>query len=111
MTDIVKVEPPTVKTYDINLTYYTLAEDESACIENNRKRWRAIAQYIKWQSGAIGRDINPDKLRALILKPDGENAVGAYRVAITSPAFAELDETTIAQFSGTMTVKHEVVKE
>ncbi len=47
----------------------------------------------------------------MILKPDGENAVGAYRVAITSPTFAELDETTIAQFSGTMTVKHEVVKE
>ena len=111
MTDTVKVEPPTVRKYDINLTYYTLAEDESACIETIESDGGAIAQYTKWQSGAIGRDINPDKLRALILKPDGENAVGAYRVAITSPTFAELDETTIAQFSGTMTVKHEVVKE
>lgn len=111
MTDVVKVEPPTVKPYDIDLTYYTLADDESACIETVESEGGAIDKFIQWQSGAIGRDINPDKLRALILRPDGENAVGAYRVAITSPAFTELDETTIARFSGKMTVRHEVVRE
>lgn len=111
MTDTVKVEPPAVFSFDIELTYYTIADDESACIETLESEGGAIDQYIAWQSGAIGRDVNPDKLRALILKPDGDNAVGAVRVSVKSPDFAELDETTIAQFSGKRIVSHEVVKE
>lgn len=111
MTDTVKVESPGVASFDIELTYYTTADEESACIETLERDGGAIDQYITWQSGAIGRDVNPDKLRAFILKPDGDNAVGAVRVSIVSPEFTELDETTIAQFSGKKIVNHEVVKE
>lgn len=111
MTDTVKVEAPGVVSFDIELTYYTTAEDESACIETLESNGGAIDQYIEWQHGAIGRDINPDKLRAFILKPDGDGAVGAVRVSIVSPNLAELDETTIAQWSGVKIVNHEVVKE
>lgn len=111
MTDIVKVEPPEIAAFDIELTYYTTTDEESVCIETLERDGGAIDQYIEWQSGAIGRDINPDKLRAFILKPDGDGAVGAVRVSIISPSFVELDETAIAQFSGKKIVSHEVVKE
>ena len=46
----------------------------------------------------------------MILAPTGEGAVGATRVAITSPAFIELDDVTIAKFSGQKTIRHEVAK-
>ena len=111
MTDIIKVEAPSVEPFDIEITYYTTVDNESACIETLESEGGAIDEYIAWQCGAIGRDINPDKLRAYLLKPDGETAVGATRVTVTKPVFKQLDEITIAQFSGKRTVRHEVVEE
>lgn len=108
MTDKVVVESPKAKKYDIELTYYTTAATESACIQTVEGDGGAIDQYIEWQSGALGRHINPDKLRALILAPTGDADVGATRVVITSPEFTELNDTTIAQFSGNKIIRHEV---
>lgn len=110
LTDLVKVEAPQVVEYDIKLTYYTTENDESDCILTVEGAGGAIDQFIDWQSSALGRDINPDKLRALILAPPGDGAVGASRVVITSPTFTELDDTAIAKFSGKKTISHEVVK-
>lgn len=110
LTDKVVVEAPQVRYYDIELTYYTPADQESECIETVEGGNGSIDRFNAWQSEELGRDINPDKLRALILAPTGENAVGATRVAITSPTFVELDDTTVAKFSGNMTVRHEVAK-
>ena len=87
LTDRVVVESPDVYDYSIELTYYTTAANESACIQTVEGDGGAIDQYIEWQSAELGNHINPDKLRALILAPDWENAVGATRVAITSPEF------------------------
>lgn len=110
LTDRVVVEQPYAQPYDIEVTYYTTAAEESACIQTVEGEGGAIDQYIEWQAGALGRHINPDKLRALILAPSGEEAVGASRVVITSPEFTELNDTTIAQFSGAKTIRHEVIK-
>lgn len=111
LTDKVIVEAPQAVEFDIEFTYYTTAEDESACIETIEGTGGAIDRYIAWQTGAIGRDINPDKLRAFVLAPDWEGAVGAYRIDVVAPAFRALGPTTVAKFSGTRTVKHEVVEE
>lgn len=111
MTDVVKVEAPDVEEYDIEIKYYTTAADESACTETIEGAGGAIDRYIEWQSGAIGRDINPDKLRSFVLAPNWENAVGAYRIDVIKPAFKVLNATTIAQFSGNRTISHEVVEE
>ena len=108
LTDKVVVEKPSVREYDIELTYYTNESDAGACIQTVEGEGGAIDQYIEWQSAALGRHINPDKLRALILAPTGETSVGATRVVITSPEFTELNDTTIAKFSGNKTIKHEV---
>lgn len=108
LTDKVVVEAPKVHEYDIELTYYTTVAEESACIQTIEAEGGAIDQYIEWQAGALGRHINPDKLRALILAPNWENAVGSTRVVITSPEFTELNDTTIAHFSGNKIIRHEV---
>ena len=109
LTDSVVVEAPTVQQYDIVLKYYTTAAEESACISTIEGEGGAIDQYNEWQSAALGRSINPDKLRALILAPSGDEAVGATRVEIISPVFTALGDTKIAKFSGTKTITHEVV--
>ena len=108
VTDKVIVEAPKVQQYDIELTYYTTYADESACCNAVEGEGGAIDQYIEWQAAELGRHINPDKLRALILAPSEEGAVGATRVVITSPEFSDLADTTIAQFSGNKTIRHEV---
>ena len=109
LTDRVVVAAPDVRFYGIDLTYYTTAADASACIQTMEGDGGAIDQYIEWQSAALGRHINPDKLRALMLAPDGETAVGVTRVVINSPQFVELSDTTIAKFNGNMTIRHEVI--
>ncbi len=111
LTDLVQVSAPTTESYDIELTYYTTSENESACIETIEGENGAIAQYNAWQQSALDRDINPDKLRALMLAPSWQSdheLVGCDRVEIVSPVYTELNATTVAKFSGTITVNHVV---
>lgn len=109
LTDRVIVEAPKVVEYDIDLTYYTTTEEESDCIKTVEGPGGAVDIFNDWQSDKLGRDINPDKLRALILAPGA--GVGASRVTITSPTFIELNDTTIAKYSGKKTIRHEVVRQ
>lgn len=111
LTDKVVVLPPSVEEYDIDLTYYTTAAEEGACIQTIEGDGGAVDLFNEWQSAKLGRDINPDKLRALILAPSGEGKVGATRVVINSPAFTELNDITIARFSGNKNIRHEVAEE
>lgn len=104
LTDYVQVSAPDVQEYDIALTYYTTASDESETIETVEGTGGAIEQYIVWQGGALGRDINPDTLRKYILSP--ESGTGAYRVDISAPVHAEIERDEVAKFSGTLTVNH-----
>lgn len=111
LTDKVEVSAPTTQSYDIELTYYTTAANESTVIQNIEGEGGAIDQYIYWQGSSLDRNINPDHLRKLILCPEdgeGNHLIGAERVAITSPEYMELNHTTVAKFSGTLKVSHEV---
>ena len=111
LTDKVEVSAPTTQNYDIELTYYTTAANESAVIQNIEGEGGAIDQYIYWQGSSLDRNINPDHLRKLILCPEdgeGNHLIGAERVVITSPEYTELNHTTVAKFSGTLKVSHEV---
>ena len=110
LTDYVEVEAPSVTNYDIELKYYTTAADESKTVETIEGSGGAIDQYVYWQDSALDRDINPDKLRALILAPTwAEDLVGAIRVEVIKPVFTELTPTTVAKHSGSLVVTHEVV--
>lgn len=109
LTDLVRVQAPSVETYDIELKYYTTEADESACVETIEGDGGAIDKYVYWQGSALNRDINPDYLRKLILAPNWSNdAVGAVRVEVISPTFKELNSTTVAKFSGNLTVTHAI---
>lgn len=111
LTDHVTVEAPTVETYDIELVYYTTKANQSEVVKNVEGAGGAIDQYINWQGSALNRDINPDELRKLILCPHWEAGLtGASRVEIIKPAYRELNNTTVAKFSGNKKVSH-VVKD
>ncbi|MCI5996093.1 MAG: baseplate J/gp47 family protein [Blautia sp.] len=112
LTDKVQVQPPSVEEYDIELTYYTTAANESKCVNAIEGDGGAIDQYIFWQGSALNRDINPDYLRKLILAPNWiDDLVGADRVDIVSPVYRDLNKTTVAKFSGSIRVSHIVEEE
>lgn len=110
LTDRVTVKAPDVEYYDIELTYYTTAAEEAACVETVEGSGGAIDQYVYWQGSSLKRDINPDYLRKLILAPNWEGAVGATMVQIVKPAYQDLPGTTLSKWSGSLTVHH-IVKE
>ena len=91
--------------YDIELTYYTTNDEESAAVAEVEGTGGAIERYNEWQSEINGRAINPDRLRAEILKSDTKD-VGADYVEITKPEYTVLTTTQIAKWSGNMTVTH-----
>lgn len=106
LTDMVTVLPPVEQKYSINLEYYVAEEDEVNLSEIQTKVNAAITEYVNWQGGTIGRDINPDKLRSLILN------AGAVRVEITSPAtYQEIPKTHIAVLDGEITVTPKILGE
>ena len=111
LTDRVTVEAPTVAYYDIDLTYYTTKANESEVVRNVEGSDGAIDRYIYWQGSNLDQDINPDYLRKLILAPSwSDGLTGATRVEINAPQFTELNSTTVAKFSGNLTVRH-IVKD
>lgn len=109
LTDLVQVEAPTTYKYDIELEYWTTKANESEVVENVEGSGGAIDQYIYWQGSSLDQDINPDYLRKLILCPHWEEGLtGATRVNIIKPVYTELPSTTVAEFSGKLTVSHKV---
>lgn len=111
LTDKVEVTAPTTQSYDIELTYYTTAANETEVVENIEGSGGSIDQYVYWQGSSLDRNINPDYLRKLILCPEnseGSHLTGADRVIITKPVYTVLDATTVAKFSGSLNVSHEV---
>ena len=109
LTDLVQVEAPTTYQYDIELEYWTTKANESEVVGNVEGSGGAIDQYIYWQGSSLDQDINPDYLRKLILCPHWEEGLtGATRVNIIKPVYTELPSTTVAEFSGKLTVSHKV---
>lgn len=95
LTDNVRVVPATGVDTNIEVTYYVSNNDTSKkdAIQN------AVAEYQSWQVEKIGRDINPDKLTALMF------GAGAARVVVTSPAYRALAKNEIAKF-GTVKINY-----
>lgn len=103
MTDVVTVAAPEQVSYDIEIEYFVAAAaDVSSVVNAIEGEGGAIDQYIAWQRGALDRDINPDKLRQLVLN------AGADRVNVVAPVYTQLDSNEVARFSGDKTVTHNV---
>ena len=112
MTDLVKAAAPTEVEYDIDIVYYVTAEDEADVVKTVEGPNGAIERYVAWQSEALGRDVNPDKLRTLIFAPSWADGLkGALRMDITAPVYKQLGDDKVAKWSGKISVEHRVVDE
>ena len=105
LTDRVFVLPPSIVSYSINLSYYISSSDEIKVEDIRKQVNEAIKQYVAWQGEKIGRDINPDKLRNLILN------AGASRVVMTSPTFTAINNSSIASLNGEITASYAGINE
>jgi phage-related baseplate assembly protein len=93
LTDYVIVRAPETHTYELTLTYYLRRKDSAIGITLQSRVNEAVAQYVKWQKSALGRDLNPSKLIEMVM------AAGAKRVTVSSPAFTEMQYHEIADAS------------
>lgn len=103
--DKVEVSGIAQESYDIELIYYTTEAEESDTVTAIEGDGGAIERYNTWQSSEIGKAINPDRLRAEILKSDSKT-VGADYVEIVKPVYKVLGPDKVAKWSGNMTVTH-----
>ena len=84
LTDQVSVGDPQVVEYAIAFTYY-IPEDETQSGEEVQAAVdAAVQEYVAWQSGKLGRDINPSYLYGLLMQ------TGIKRVTLTSPVYTAL---------------------
>ena len=94
LTDFVSVEDAELVTYNISLTYWIDRKTTKSLADIQTDVTAAVNEYVAWQSGKIGRDINPSYLEWLL------KDTGVKRVAIVSPPFIPLrngDDHTVPQ--------------
>ena len=99
MTDLVRVAAPQEVQYTINLTYYINRSDSAKAVTIQAAVARAVADYQTWQR-AIGRDINPSKLVAMVME------AGAKRVTVTAPTYTTVDATKVSAIQGSAVVTY-----
>ena len=111
MTDKVTAIAPEAVTYDVEIKYYCTQDNEADTVNAVEGSGGAIERYNEWQTAALDRDINPDQLRRYILAPNwATGLVGADRVNVIKPTFAEIGKQQVAKFSGSLKVTHEVTE-
>lgn len=84
LTDQVSMGDAQTVEYDIAFTYYVPAEETQSGAEVQAAVDDAVQEYVAWQSGKLGRDINPSHLIGLLMQ------TGIKRVALTSPTYTAL---------------------
>jgi len=91
LTDHVKVQAPEEDEFEIDVTFYIEwnSQASSNIIERNARA--AIEEYISWQTGKMGRDINPSYLVQLLMQ------TGVKRVDVRKPEFRMVKETHVAR--------------
>lgn len=94
LTDQVIVRAPDVQKYRIDITYYVNRSDHIQTAAIQKKVLSAIQEYIAWQKEKIGRDINPDQLRKMLLM------AGAKRAEVRSPVFQSIPQDSLAVLEG-----------
>ncbi|MCM1124277.1 MAG: baseplate J/gp47 family protein [Eubacterium sp.] len=98
LTDKVVVSAPVVEEYEMDLVYYINRSDRARTASINENVMKAAADYSNWQKEKIGRDINPDQLRRMVM------SAGAKRLEIRSPSFQKISKKSIAVLKGNMSV-------
>lgn len=90
LTDNVTVKAPTVREFDIDVSWYIQTGSGYSRQEAEERVQKAVEQYVQWQTAEIGRDINPSKLTELMMN------TGIKRVTVKKPEFQVVGETEAA---------------
>lgn len=88
--DKVEVNAPAVILYDIDLTYYINESDKNIIANIQKEVDTAIENYVFWQKGKIGRDINSCELLFYLKK------AGVKRADIRFPIQQKVDDKSVA---------------
>ena len=99
LTDQVKVLAPYTREYDLDVAYYISKTNAARAVSIQTAVSNAITEYNTWQTGEIGRDINPSELIRRMVE------AGAKRVVVNSPAFISLPPSTVAR-TGSVSVTY-----
>ncbi len=91
LTDNVLVGAPDVVNYSINGRWYLKKEDATLLGAVTQAIEKALADFLVWQRGRPGRDINPSRLISVIQQ------AGAKRVELEEPVFQPLSPVQIAR--------------
>lgn len=95
----VQVCAPTPVGYGISLVYYIANSDKDRVAEICSKVDLAAAKFTEWQSGKIGRDVNPDELLAMLKQ------AGVKRAVISEPSFSSVPDDSVAVFNGAADIR------
>lgn len=102
LTDKVSVKDPETVNFNVSFTYYIPSNAPLSSAKIKEAVNAAVAKYTAWQSGKLGRDINPSYLISLLMQ------TGIKRVVVSSPTFSPLrdgSDHTVPQIAklGTVT--------
>ena len=100
--DLVEVRNAVRDSYAISVSYTCAADSEAAVVAAIEGTGGAIEQYLEWQDETISRDIQPQKLMALMF------AAGAETVTISAPVDTPVSDGHVAKCTS-RTVTHTVV--
>ena len=95
LTDNVTILPASAQTTAITVEYYISPDNSANSAIIQSAVINAVNEYKVWQTAKIGRTINPDEMRKLMLN------AGASRVDITSPERATVSISEVAQITST----------
>ena len=93
LTDELTIHAPEVEDFKVDLTYYINQSDANRELEIKAAVEAAVQDYITWQESTIGRDLNPDKLVALVI------GAGAKRLEVRAPIKQVISQTEIFKHS------------
>ncbi len=86
LTDTVEVKDPETVSYNVDVTYYVPRDTTVPLADMQAAVQAAVDEYVAWQCGRLGRDINPSKLWQLLMQ------TGIKRAVITAPTFTVLSD-------------------
>lgn len=86
LTDLVSVEDAGVVPYSISFTYYTQSDAGISAADLSAAVEKTVEDFVSWQCGKLGRDINPSHLIGELMK------TGVKRVDLTAPVFTKLQD-------------------
>ena len=104
LTDWVSVEDAEVVPYNIAFTYYTQSDAGISAADLSAAVEKTVEDFVSWQCGKLGRDINPSHLIGELMK------TGVKRVELTAPAFTALRDGSdknvpqVAKLQGTPSI-------